>query len=93
MMAVETVDSEIPLVEVEQGATPETGAVEAQTARAAAGQARTLTVLVMETLAVAVWGLMGRVLQEMPVPMLAVAVLAEKHLTREKTAIQATALP
>jgi hypothetical protein len=92
MMAVETVDSEIYMVEVEQGATPETGAVEAQAARAAARQAPRLTVLIMVIAAVAAWVLLGRALQEVPLPMLALAVLAEKHLTREKTDIQATAL-
>jgi hypothetical protein len=92
MMVAETVEAEIYMVEVEQGATPETGAVEAQAAQAAARQAPRLTVATMVIAAVAAWGLMGRALQEVPLTMLALAVLAEKHLTREKTDIQATAL-
>jgi hypothetical protein len=79
-------DPQIPtMAGVEQAATPEAVVAQRITAQVGVGQAAVPTVLAMALAAVAVWGLLGKVLQAFTLTKRAVAVLAGKHLQREKT--------
>jgi hypothetical protein len=70
---------------VEQAATPETVVTHRVAVQVEAGLAAVSTVLPMALAAVAVWGLLGKVVQALTLTKRAVAVLAGKHLQREKT--------
>jgi hypothetical protein len=85
-MAVETAETQMPtMAGVEQAATPETVVTHRLMVQVEVGQAAVPTVLPMALAAVAVWGLLGKVVQAFTLTKRAVAVLAGKHLQREKT--------